>query len=218
MATVTGFTAARMLEIEETTVVDGRIDAGDLILIQRNLDEINVGPILGPTGPQGDVGPQGPTGPAGATGATGATGAAGPTGPAGSTKLVVPPQILDSASVPYSSDSVTDMFLSNVPVVSGGRFYGIKLVCTLEWSSVSLDARWDIWADINGSAHRRLGVVEPHVTGQAFFPLNMEVYWTPTVTQSTDDITIRADEVVGGANISFVSGRALSLLDYGVPG
>ena len=58
MATVTGFTAARMLEIENTTVVDGHIDGDDLILVQRDLTEINAGSVRGPIGPTGqaDVG------------------------------------------------------------------------------------------------------------------------------------------------------------------
>jgi Phage Tail Collar Domain. len=59
MATVTGFTSARMLEIENTTVVDGHIDGDDLILVQRNLTEINAGNVRGPQGIQGpnaDVG------------------------------------------------------------------------------------------------------------------------------------------------------------------
>jgi microcystin-dependent protein len=53
MATVTGFTSERMLEIENTTIVDGHIDGDDLILVQRNLDEINAGNVRGPVGPQG---------------------------------------------------------------------------------------------------------------------------------------------------------------------
>jgi hypothetical protein len=51
MATVTGFTAERMLEIENTTVVDGEVDAsGDLILIQRDGTPINAGSVEGPPG------------------------------------------------------------------------------------------------------------------------------------------------------------------------
>ena len=59
MATVTSFTAARMLEIENTTVVDGSIVGDDLILLQRDGTPINAGNVRGAEGPQGpnaDVG------------------------------------------------------------------------------------------------------------------------------------------------------------------
>lgn len=59
MATITGFTAERMLEIENTTVVDGEIRPdGHLWLITREGDPIDAGPVLGPQGP---AGPQGPS-------------------------------------------------------------------------------------------------------------------------------------------------------------
>jgi microcystin-dependent protein len=58
MATVTGLTAAKMLEIEAASIVDGRLDSGELILIQHDGDEINVGPVSGPQGPPGPAGPQ----------------------------------------------------------------------------------------------------------------------------------------------------------------
>jgi Phage Tail Collar Domain len=56
MAEVTGYTSARMKMIEDETVVDGRVDGNDLILIQRNLDEINAGNVRGPAGPVGPAG------------------------------------------------------------------------------------------------------------------------------------------------------------------
>lgn len=52
MATVTGFTKERMLEIENTTITDGHIDvAGHLILETREGTEIDAGSAIGPTGP-----------------------------------------------------------------------------------------------------------------------------------------------------------------------
>jgi len=60
MATITGLTAERMLEIEGESVVDGQIDVdGNLILSRYDGSTINAGPVLGPTGPQGPPGPQG---------------------------------------------------------------------------------------------------------------------------------------------------------------
>lgn len=54
MATVTGFTAERMLEIENTTVVDGDVNgSGHLILQTREGTPIDAGSVIGPTGPRG---------------------------------------------------------------------------------------------------------------------------------------------------------------------
>ncbi len=59
MATVTGLTAEKMLEIEAGSIIDGRVENGELILIQHDGTEINAGPVSGPEGPQGPVGPTG---------------------------------------------------------------------------------------------------------------------------------------------------------------
>jgi microcystin-dependent protein len=53
MATVTGFTAERMLAIENGTVVDGDVVGTDLILITRGGTQINAGSVQGPQGIQG---------------------------------------------------------------------------------------------------------------------------------------------------------------------
>lgn len=55
MATVTSFTSERMLEIENTTVVDGEVNPGDghLILITREGTQIDAGSVIGPVGPPG---------------------------------------------------------------------------------------------------------------------------------------------------------------------
>lgn len=57
MATVTGLTAERMLEIEGSSVVDGEIIGGHLILTKHDGTTIDAGPL--PPGPQGPVGPAG---------------------------------------------------------------------------------------------------------------------------------------------------------------
>lgn len=63
MATVTVFNAARMQEIEDTTVVGGFVDVnGNLLLETRAGDEINAGHVVGPQGATGPQGPQGPQG------------------------------------------------------------------------------------------------------------------------------------------------------------
>lgn len=50
MATVTGYTAERMLEIENSTIVDGDIVGDNLILKTRDDTEIDAGNVRGPLG------------------------------------------------------------------------------------------------------------------------------------------------------------------------
>lgn len=53
MSTVTGFTAARMLAIENASVVDGDVVGNDLVLTTHGGSTINAGNVRGPTGPAG---------------------------------------------------------------------------------------------------------------------------------------------------------------------
>lgn len=53
MATVTGYTAARMQEIEDNAIVDGEVIAGNLILTKYGGGTINAGSVIGPTGEPG---------------------------------------------------------------------------------------------------------------------------------------------------------------------
>ncbi|QGJ88007.1 hypothetical protein SEA_AVAZAK_25 [Gordonia phage Avazak] len=54
--TVTGFTAARMLQIEQSTVVNGFIQGDSLVLQTRGGDDIVTGNVRGPQGDKGDPG------------------------------------------------------------------------------------------------------------------------------------------------------------------
>jgi hypothetical protein len=56
MATITGLTAARMLEIEAASVVDGDVVGNDLILARQDGSIINAGNVRGPAGPTGPMG------------------------------------------------------------------------------------------------------------------------------------------------------------------
>lgn len=56
MATVTGYTAARMKTIEDTAVVDGIVSGDELILIRHNGTTIDAGSVRGPQGIQGPGG------------------------------------------------------------------------------------------------------------------------------------------------------------------
>lgn len=81
MAQVTGFTAERMKQIEDETVVDGEVIVDNLVLKTREGTEINAGNVRGPRGITGLEGPMGPQGPQGDPGPQGIQGPAGPTGP-----------------------------------------------------------------------------------------------------------------------------------------
>ena len=56
MTIITGFTSARMLGIENNSVVSGTITGDDLILTRQGGGTINAGDVRGPVGPQGPVG------------------------------------------------------------------------------------------------------------------------------------------------------------------
>lgn len=53
MATVTGFTAERMLVIENASVVDGNVVGDNLILVRHDGSTIDAGSVRGPTGSPG---------------------------------------------------------------------------------------------------------------------------------------------------------------------
>lgn len=54
--TVTGFTAARTLEIEETAIVEGKIVGDNLVLTNRRGEDQVAGNVRGEKGPKGDPG------------------------------------------------------------------------------------------------------------------------------------------------------------------
>lgn len=56
MASVTGYTAARMQAIEDQAIVDGSVQSGNLILERNNGGTINAGSVVGPPGPTGPSG------------------------------------------------------------------------------------------------------------------------------------------------------------------
>lgn len=53
MATITGLTAERMIEIEDASIVDGEILGGHLILTRHDGTQIDAGSVIGPEGPEG---------------------------------------------------------------------------------------------------------------------------------------------------------------------
>ncbi len=71
MATITGFTADRMLVIENETVVDGDVVGNNLHLIRRDGVVIDAGNVRGATGATGVQGPPGTNGTNGTNGKDG---------------------------------------------------------------------------------------------------------------------------------------------------
>lgn len=204
MGVVDGFTKARMLEIENDTVVAGHITGDDLILVTRGTDEIVAGNVRGP---------------AGTDGTNGTNAGAGPTGPAGPTKMIGFPNNHTTTLALLTTSGDLGLTRNNVSVVAT-HTYGINVNFTLEWSSLQTDARWDIWCRLNGVNFDRFQVIKPGIGGTMYVTVRGQVFWTPSVTQATDDISVFAEEVTDGANIqasgSVTLKRDLWIIDYGV--
>lgn len=62
MATVTGLTADRMLQIEGSSIVNGSVVSDNLILTRFNGQQVNAGVVRGAKGDQGDQGDKGDKG------------------------------------------------------------------------------------------------------------------------------------------------------------
>jgi hypothetical protein len=109
MATVTGLTAARMLEIEAACIVQGAVVLDNLILTKHDGSQINAGNVRGPQGTQGLVGPQGATGATGPQGPQGVQGPAGttPTGVVAATANTIP-QRTSAGQVKTATPAATD--------------------------------------------------------------------------------------------------------------
>lgn len=206
MATVTGFTAERMLEIEGNAIVSGVVDgSGHLQLTKFNTNVVDAGVVVGATG---------------AAGTNGTNGATGPTGPAGPTTMIgVPVQVATATADMTASGLVVGMARNNVPVVAG-RTYGIKVDMAMEVANASAAARWDIWVRLNGSNLERIQVIQPAVVAVAYVHVFGEIFWIAPTTQSTDDFTVYAEQVVSGSNLGPAGASTLKrkiwVMDYGV--
>lgn len=55
MTSVTAYTAARMKQIEDNSIVDGEVVSGNLILSKFNGQTVNAGSVIGPQGPAGTM-------------------------------------------------------------------------------------------------------------------------------------------------------------------
>jgi hypothetical protein len=121
-----------------------------------------------------------------------------------------------SASAVYTTNANTDMVLTDVPVIAN-HTYGIHVHAIIEWAQLTAAARWDLavrWS--GGTPEKRLGIMQPGVNGTTFWPFDAMVFWRPTTTYATDDITFRLNEVANGADVTLNGPRSISLIDWGV--
>ena len=204
MATVTGYTAEKMDEIADATIVDADVVGDNLILERLDGGTIDAGSVRGPQGV------------AGTNGTNGTNGAQGPAGPTSILGSVL--SLTDNPSQMVASGVISGMSKTNVPVTAGNE-YGVKVDFTLQWSSVDIDAEWHIWFRLNGVNVERWRALRPCVSGIALVPVVGEVFWYPSVTAATDDIEVYAQLVHSGAPI-IPSGattlrRKLWVVDYG---
>jgi hypothetical protein len=79
MATINGYTAARMQDIEDNAFVDASLVNYELILEKFDGSTVNLGNVRGATGATGATGPQGPAGSSGYVICTSATRPSSPT-------------------------------------------------------------------------------------------------------------------------------------------
>ncbi len=71
MATVDGYTAAYMQVLRDQMVIHGHLDGDDLVLVQFDETEINLGPVVGTNGTNGTNGTDGDNGANGTHGTDG---------------------------------------------------------------------------------------------------------------------------------------------------
>lgn len=203
MATVTGMTAAAMLELSEENIISGVVDGDDLLLTTRGGTEINAGDVRGP---------------AGTNGTNGATGATGPPGP---TALVGAPLAVTTAGSSISvSSTIPGLVRNNVPVVIN-HVYEIVPDFSVEWSSVDVDAEFHFWVRLNGANLEKFAVLRPVVLGISYQAVRGSVFWTAPATASTDDFDIFAERIVTGAAFiptgSATLKRKMKIVDWGIP-
>lgn len=148
MATVTAFTAQRMQEIEDGTVVDGLVVGDDLILTRRDDSQINAGNVRGAAGPQGLQGPQGIQGPQGLQGIQGPIGLTGPQGPAGTSetrpiaaRLGGFGSLASGGIQVYGGPGAVDTILYTVPAGKVAFINKLRITNVLALGGVSISTR-----------------------------------------------------------------------------
>lgn len=114
----------------------------------------------------------------------------------------------------HSVDGVTDLNLTNVPVVAG-RTYEVHLHTQFDLSAAGT---WHLVFRVNGSTVDRFATINEGAA--KVDTIDATVYWTPSASGSTDDLDVFADEVAGAATLTLQGAagisRTLTLTDVGV--
>lgn len=120
-------------------------------------------------------------------------------------------------AAPYTGDTVTDMVLTNVPVVAG-RTYGIHLHAEYD---LDIGSTYVIEGRVNGTVIDRFWRIEDEGTVQNEDTIDATIYWTPSVTQATDDIDVYVRGIAGFGALNFTGTgdckRTLTLIDMSIP-
>lgn len=133
---------------------------------------------------------------------------------------IVAKQTLTADGAILSADGVTDMAVSNVPVIQG-HTYAIHLHAEVTFADLGFtNDRWVLNCRLNGVMIDRFYNLMPAQAGNTSITADATVYWVAPTTQSTDDFDVFADEVAGDATIqlrgSATTPRTLTVIDLGV--
>lgn len=132
---------------------------------------------------------------------------------------IVAQQKLTTTTAAYPATTVTDMALNNVNVTAG-RTYQVHLHVQYLFAAVNTTATWTLELLINGVATDRFTVIRTGIAGTSQYTFDGSLYWTPSVTASSDDLTVRASLSSAGATLQLSAAadatRSLTLLDVGV--
>lgn len=127
---------------------------------------------------------------------------------------IVAQQEQQASSAGITVDTVTDFALSNVSVVAG-RTYAVSLHSRYTMSAAG---QFAIELMLNGTKIGEVGYVGE--SGANASQIEGTVYWTPTVTATTDDLTVNANFLSGASTLTFIAAantpRWLTLTDVGV--
>lgn len=126
---------------------------------------------------------------------------------------IIRQQSLTAFSPSWNVSQVTDMLLSNVSVIAG-RTYAIHLHTQM---NITAGGSWDVNCRVNGS---QIGKFRNLSSFDGTDMIDSTVYWQPSVTASTDDVDVFAQELSGGAALQFQASadtpRTLTIIDLGV--
>jgi hypothetical protein len=169
VATVTGFTAERMLEIEAASVVDGAVVGDELHLTRHDGLVINAGVVVGPQGPQGIQGVPGVDGTNGADGADAAIIISDPGGAAAPSTYATGITI-HAVSSGLANGWPTNLCTVTTHRVHSSRAYQVAVAKTTGYMYVRAEGDGDTWSAWTSDYNGRLDALEaatPHTRVRA---------------------------------------------------